>query len=214
MKQKKIMTTIFTAAIALLGMVFVSCGGGSAASGNSVVDDAVSAAEEAFPLDDSPVFGTLPSLFKQELEASTIVRKHFRELKTENTDEAIKNKQEGEEAEKSLNDMYKKKIAEAVDAIDGKAINVEFDASQISSANVTLKATDKERAYFNLVFDVTLTQPVNEEVSFKWEFMDAEGNVLESYNDYITPSDKFNNEWMVTANLDWSSKFDHLFIKF
>lgn len=208
-----ITTALFAAVIALWGMVFVGCGGGSAASGNSIVDEAISAAEEAIPLEDSPVFGTLPSLFKQRLEAGTTVRKHFRELKTEDMDKAAKNKSEGDEAEKALEDYFKKKMSEAAEAIDGKSIKAEFDASQISSANVTLKATDKELARFSLAFDVTLTQPVNKEVSFVWKFMDAEGNELESYSDYITPGEKFNNEWGIQANCDWSPKFDHLFIK-
>lgn len=213
MKQKIFFTGVFAAVVALWSMALVSCGGGSAASGNSVVDEAIRAAEEAIALEDSPVFGTLPSLFKQQLEAGTTVRKHFRELKTEDMDKAAKNKSEGEEAEKALFDYFKKKISEAVEAIDGKSIKVEFDASQISSANVTLKATDKELAHFNIAFDVTLTQPVNKQVSFVWKFMDAEGNELESYNDYITPGEKFNKEWMVTADRDWAPEFDHLFIE-
>lgn len=212
MKRNKLTTAVFVAVIALSGMVFISCGGGNAA--NSIVDDAISAAEEAIPLEESPVFGILPSLFKQELEAGTIMGKQFRELKTEDMDEAVKNKQKRDEAEKALADYYKKKISEVAGGIDGKTIKTEFDAEQISSANVTLKLTDKERGLYNMVFDVTLTKPVNKGISFVWEFRDAEGNVLETYNDYITPGDKFNKEWMISADLNWSDKFDHLFIKF
>ena len=211
MKQNKLTSAVFAAMIALSSIVLTSCGGGSAAS---VVDDAISAAEQAIPLEDSPVFGTLPSLFKQKLEAGTIMGKQFRELKTEDMDDAVKNKQKRDEAEKAMADIYKKKIAEAAEKVDGKTIKVEYDANQFSSANVTLKATEKERGFFNLVFDVELTKPVNTEINFVFEFRDAEGNVLETYNDYITPGDKFNKEWMVTPNQEWALKFDHLFIKF
>lgn len=160
------------------------------------------------------MFGTLPSLLNQKLEAGTILGKRFRELKTENMDEAAKNKSKRDEAEKEMEEFYTKKVEEAVQALNGKVIRVEFDANQISAANTTLKVLTASKGWFNIVFDVTLTKPVNKEIEFVWEFKDADGNTLERCSDYIVPGDKFNKEYMVTANKEWAPKFDHLYIKF
>ena len=212
MKQNIFKSVAITAVIALAGTVLTSCGGG--ASGNSAVQDAINAAEQSIPLEETPMFGTLPSLLKQKLEAGTIMGKQFRELKTEDMDEAVKNKQLRDEAEKEMAEIYAKKLEEVAQALDGKTIKVEYDASQISAASTTLKLTQASKGYFNIVFDVTLTKPVNKEIKFVWEYRDAEGNVLETNSDYFVPGDKFNKEYMVIAGNEWAPKFDHLYIKF
>lgn len=212
MKKNLFKSIAFLAVGALSGMVFNSCKGG--ASGGGIVDEAIKQVEQTIATEETPIFGSLPSLYEQKLEAGTIVGKHFRELKTENMDEAVKNKSLRDEAEKKLAEYYKAKIAEATQALDGKDIKVEFDKSQFSDGKVTLKVTNAERGYFNLAFDVTMAKPVNKEVEFKWVFMDAEGNELETYSDYITPGEKINKEWMVTADQHFAKKFEHLFIKF
>ena len=212
MKKNLFKSVDILAVVALSGVVFNSCKG--SASGNGIVDEAIKQAEQTITAEESPVFGNLPLLHQQRLEAGTIVGKHFRELKTEDMDAAVKNKSLRDEAEKKLVEYYKAKFTEAANALEGKDIKVEFDKNQISDATVTLKVMNAERAYFNLAFDVTLAKPVNKEVEFKWVFMDAEGNELRTYSDYIVPGDKINREWMVTADQDFSSKFDHLYIKF
>lgn len=212
MKKNVFKSVALVAVFALSGTVSTSCGG--SASGNSAVEDAIKEAEAAIPLEDTPMFGTLPSLLNQKLEAGTIMGKRFRELKTENMDEAAKNKSKRDEAEKEMEEFYTKKVEEAVQALNGKVIRVEFDANQISAANTTLKVLTASKGWFNIVFDVTLTKPVNKEIEFVWEFKDADGNTLERSSDYIVPGDKFNKEYMVTANKEWAPKFDHLYIKF
>ena len=212
MKKNLFKSIAFLAVGALSGMVFNSCKGG--ASGGGIVEEAIKQAEQTITAEESPIFGNLPLLFEQKLEAGTIVGKHFRELKTEDMDEAVKNKSLRDEAEKKLEEYYKAKISEAATALDGKDIKVEYDKNQFSDGKVTLKVTNAERGYFNLAFDVTMAKPVNKEVEFKWVFMDAEGNELETNSDYITPGEKINKEWMVTADKDFSKKFDHLYIEF
>ena len=212
MKKNLFKSVAFLAVGALSGLVFNSCKGG--ASGGGIVDEAIKQVEQTIATEETPIFGSLPSLYEQKLEAGTIVGKHFRELKTEDMDEAVKNKSLRDEAEKKLAEYYKAKISEAVTALDGKDIKVEFDKSQFSDAKVTLKVSNAERGWFNLAFDATLAKPVNKEVEFKWVFMDAEGNELETYSDYITPGEKINKEWMVTADKHFAKKFEHLYIKF
>lgn len=198
--------------IALSGIVLTGCGGET--TGSKDVQDAISAAESGIPVVESPVFGTLPSLLEQKLEAGTILGKKFREMKTEDMDEAVKNKQLRDEAEDELKAYYDEKIGAASDALEGKNVKVEFDNSKISAASVKLAVMDKTKGYFNFVFDVTPAQPVNKEVEFKWLFMDAEGNELESGSDYIVPGNKLNCEYMVTAGQDFIKKFDHLYLKY
>ena len=106
MRKNTFMSMALVAAIALLGTVLTSCGSSSSASGSSIVEEAISAAEESIPLEETPMFGTLPSLLKQRLEAGTIVGKQFRELKTEDMDEAAKNKSKRDEAEKELEEYF------------------------------------------------------------------------------------------------------------
>jgi hypothetical protein len=212
MKKNMFKSVAITAVIAFAGTVLTSCGGG--ASGNSIVQEAINAAEQSIPLEETPMFGTLPSLLKQKLEAGTIMGKQFRELKTEDMDEAIKNKEKRDEAEKEMEEFYSKKLEEVAQSLDGKAIKVEFDTKQISAASTTLKLMKASKGYFNIVFDVTLTQPVNKEIKFVWEYRDAEGNVLETNSDYFVPGDKFNKEFMVIAGNEWAPRFDHLYIKF
>ena len=212
MKKNLFKSVAFLAVGALSGLVFNSCKGG--ASGGGIVDEAIKQVEQTIATEETPIFGSLPSLYEQKLEAGTIVGKHFRELKTENMDEAVKNKSLRDEAEKKLAEYYKAKIAEATQALDGKDIKVEFDKNQFSDAKVTLKVSNAERGWFNLAFDATLAKPVNKEVEFKWVFMDAEGNELETFSDYITPGEKINKEWMVTADKHFAKKFEHLYIKF
>lgn len=212
MKKNLFKSVAFLAVGALSGLVFNSCKGG--ASGGGIVDEAIKQVEQTIATEETPIFGSLPSLYEQKLEAGTIVGKHFRELKTENMDEAVKNKSLRDEAEKKLEEYYKAKISEAVTALDGKDIKVEYDKSQFSDAKVTLKVSNAERGIFNLAFDAALAKPVNKEVEFKWVFMDAEGNELQTYSDYITPGEKINKEWMVTADQHFAKKFEHLYIKF
>ncbi|MBR5656165.1 MAG: hypothetical protein IKW98_05720 [Prevotella sp.] len=211
MKKNLFKSIAFLAVGALSGMVFNSCKGGS---GSGIVEDAIKQAEQTIATEEAPVFGNLPSLFEQKLEAGTIVGKFFRELKTEDMDAAVKNKSLRDEAEKQLAEYYKAKIAEATTALEGKDIKVEFDKNQISDANVKLKVEDAERGNFFLVFDVTMAKPVNKEVEFKWLFMDAEGNELEQYSDYITPGEKISMERMVSPDKHFGKKFEHLYLKF
>ena len=212
MKKTTFKSVALMAAVALMGTMFVNCGGG--ASGNSVVDDAISQAEQTITLVETPIFGTLPSLLQQKLEAGTIVGKYFRELKTDDMDAAIKNKQLRDEAEESLSAIYKQKISEAANALDGKDVKVEFDENQISAATATLKVSEADRGFFNFVFNVTMANPVNKEVLFKWVFMDAEGNELQTSSDYLTPGEKMTKEYMVIPSDDYCQKFDHLYLKF
>ena len=148
MKKNLFKSVAFLAVGALSGLVFNSCKGG--ASGGGIVDEAIKQVEQTIATEETPIFGSLPSLYEQKLEAGTIVGKHFRELKTENMDEAVKNKSLRDEAEKKLAEYYKAKIAEATQALDGKDIKVEFDKSQFSDAKVTLKVSNAERGIFNL----------------------------------------------------------------
>ena len=76
--------------------------------------------------------------------------------------------------------------------------------SQFSAASATLKLGDAKRGYFNIVFDATLTKPVNEEVEFVWQFQDAQGNPIENNSDYFVPGDKFTKEYIVIAYKDWA----------
>ena len=214
MKKNLFKSIAIVAVGALSGMVFNSCKGGGSGSDGGIVEEAIKQAEQTVTTPESPIFGNLPLLLEQQLEAGTIVGKHFRELKTEDLDAAAKNKSLRDEAEKQLSEYYKAKIAEASNALEGKDIKVEYDKSQIADASVKLKVMEADRAYFYFVFDVTLTKPVNKEVEFKWVYMDAEGNELQTSSDYIVPGDKFNKEWMTMAVKDFSRKFDHLYIKF
>ncbi|SNU04127.1 hypothetical protein SAMN06298211_10638 [Prevotellaceae bacterium MN60] len=212
--RKKFKTLAYLPAIALFGIGIIRCVGGGASAGNCVVDDAISAAESQITIIESPVFGKLPSLFEQKLKAGTILSKQFGKIKTESMDEATRNQQHREDAEQTLDDYYQKKIEEAIEGLDGKNIKVEFDEKQVASAKCTLKLTDPERAYFNLVFDVKLKQPIDKEVEFKWEYRDATGTRLQVGSDYIIPGAKFVKEYMATADRDYSMTFDHLYIKF
>ena len=213
MKKNMFKSVALMAVVTFWGIVLTSCGGNSA-SGSSAVKEAISAAESEIALTETPVFGNLPSLFEQKLEAGTILGKHFRELKTEDMDKAVKNKQLRDEAEKELAAYYNEKIGTAAEALDGKNIKVEFDKSQFTDATVTLKVTEKEMGYFNFVFDATPVKPINKEVEFKWIYMDAEGNELQVSSDYITPGEKIQKEYVVLSNKDYCKKFDHLYIKY
>ena len=62
MKKNMFKSVAITAVIALAGTVLTSCGGGT--SGNSIVQEAINAAEQSIPLEETPMFGTLPSLLK------------------------------------------------------------------------------------------------------------------------------------------------------
>ena len=212
--KKKFKTLAYLPAIALLGIGLIRCVSGGVPAGNCAVDDAISAAESQVTIIESPVFGKLPSLFEQKLRASTILGKRFRALKSDNMDEAIKNKHRRDDAEEALDDFYQKKIDEAIVGLDGKAIKVEFDEKQFSSAKAMLKVIEGENAYFNIVFDATLTKPVNSEVEFKWEYRDATGTCLQIGSDYLVPGKKIHKEYTVAANKEHSMTFDHLFIKF
>ena len=96
MKKNLFKSVAFLAVGALSGLVFNSCKGG--ASGGGIVDEAIKQVEQTIATEETPIFGSLPSLYEQKLEAGTIVGKHFRELKTENMDEAVKNKSLRDEA--------------------------------------------------------------------------------------------------------------------
>lgn len=212
--KRTIKTVAFVAVMALSSLALSSCGEKRVSAGNCAVDDAISAAESQVTVIESPVFGKLPSLFEQKLRASTILGKQFRALKTENMDEAIKNRHRRDDAEEALEDFYKKKIQEAANGLDGKTIRVEFDDKQFSAAKATLKAIENESAYFNIVFDATLTKAVNDEIEFKWEYLDATGTCLQIGSDYFVPGKKIHKEYTVAANKEHSMTFDHLYIKF
>ena len=212
--ERTIKTVAFLAVMALLSLALSGCYEERVSAGNCAVDDAISAAESQVTIIESPVFGKLPSLFEQKLRASTILDKRFRALKTDNMDEAIKNRHRRDDAEEALEDFYQKKIDEAINGLDGKVIKVEFNEKQFSAAKATLKVIEGESAYFNIVFDATLTNPVNNEVEFKWEYLDATGTCLQIGSDYLVPGKKIHKEYTVAANKEHSMTFDHLFIKF
>ena len=152
MKKNLFKSVAILAVVALSGVVFNSCKG--SASGNGIVDEAIKQAEQTITAEESPVFGNLPLLHQQRLEAGTIVGKHFRELKTEDMDAAfgqhLFEQERGDEREVAVA-PYADIVAAVMGDLFKAADRVDADADKLGECrNVGIQSVGQKHQTFRL----------------------------------------------------------------
>lgn len=196
----KFFCTLAVSAIAVFALT--SCGGGTAdpTDPKSIEQTAISQAEAAVPLTESPMLGTLPSLCQQRKaardSAGVIAKNAQKSLDV--TDEASAKKAFAEaekisaarkEAEKAIATLYDTKVEDAGKAMIGKEVPVEFDATQYSAASAKIiEITDSQVSFeASLTLSCPLAGSIKTMKYVVWRYLDANGAEVQKGATTVNP---------------------------
>ena len=187
--MKKLQVLAMFAVAALM----TACGGKSA---TSVVDDAISAAEQEVPITDSPILGKLPSLH-QQMKAAELKVDEFYQSEMNKAEKREDMSRLGDERKAAKGVIYKKYYelfdAEAK-ALNGREVKITFDDDQLSAGTAKLRyvegefEADIEKNHFKqgqpLAIDAELTLTAALSMKYgapMWSFnyLDAQGTAVE-----------------------------------
>lgn len=176
-----------------LATLLTACGGKST---NSVVDDAISAAEQEVQIVDNAVLGKLPSLYRQ-MEAAKVKVDDFYKAEMSKAEKREDLSRLGDERKAAIGEVYTKYF-EQLDAeakkLDGKEVKIAFDEEQISAATAKLhyqegeivadveKDSYKRGNPLRLEAELTLAAKLSMQYGapmWNFNYLDAEGNEVE-----------------------------------
>lgn len=208
MLKKSILPLVCVAVAAM----FASCGSGEAdpTDAASLKDNVISMAEKNVLLEESAVIGTMPSIYAQREAAldslSKITKNAIEKAMPENEGEleaAMKKAEEikaaGDAAEESVKEYFDAKLQEMGQQFVGKEFPCKFDAEQYSAVVAKITKFEDGRCYVDVA--LTLSAPIEGRAKYiEYEFLDADGNVVNHGADYsidykkCNAGDKFNKE--------------------
>lgn len=192
--MKKMMMA--AAALLLSLPLFYACGG----SGSSEADDAIAAAEKEVAIEQSDLWGAIPSLQIQYKAARKNVKEVFKAQRDkllegaseDNAGEVMKKGKalnaQNDTAEARLKGHYEAKLEEAAKAIAGKEVPCEWNKEAFSNVTAVIKANDSEITYRPVVVElsITLAAPFKSSApSVTWRFLDAAGEEITPMAEYL-----------------------------
>lgn len=187
-------TILKIAGVAVMAF-FASCGSGSVdpTEPESLKDYAIEKAEEAVAETESPVMGTLPSIFVRRSAAldtiSKIRKEELGKIMPQDEDEvgdALKKvaaiKAAEEKAEEAVKAYFDGRIKEKAAGFVGKEFPCKFDKSQYADAKGTITKIEDNRVFANV--KLTLSAPLagGAYTSVRYvvyEFVDADGKTVQ-----------------------------------
>lgn len=179
--------------VALASMASCSKGNVDATNPDDLKDNAITMAENAIAVKESPIIGTIPSVHAQKRAAldslSEMTKASFEGIDSQNkeeVEEAVANSEKINAAEKSAKDAiqahYDAKIQEMGKEFIGKEFPSQFDKSQYSAASVKITKFDETSCFAEA--KLTLSAPMGKIRCVVYKFLDKQGNTVSNAADY------------------------------
>ena len=180
--------------------MMVSCGKENAETTNpdALKDKAIAMAENAVELKESPIIGTIPSIYAQRKAAldsvSKMAKQSFQVINPQSKEEIEKAVAEAERinmaagaAKSAIKAHYDSKLQETGKPFIGKEFKSQFDKSQYSAASV--KITKFEGATCYAEARLTLSAPLDKIRCVAYRFLDEHGNTVSNGANYNLSDD-------------------------
>lgn len=195
MKRKAILSVVCIAT-----SIIVSCSKGNADTSNpdDLKTKAITMAENAIDLKESPIIGTLPSIYAQRKAAldsvSNMSKKSFEVINPQSKEEIEKAVAEAEKinmaagtAKNAIKAHYDAKLQESGKPFIGKEFKSQFDKNQYSASSV--KITKFEGATCYAEANLTLSAPLGRTRCVVYRFLDEHGNIVSNGANYNLSDD-------------------------
>ena len=154
--MKKILTSVFAIAV-----IMTSCGGGGKSvdptSTEQVTQASIEAADSAVPLAESPIFGSLPSMYMRQKAATDSVSRFTRVPDDADSETKKLAAKAWDESRDNVAEHYQQLLKQGLDSLAGKDVPIQFYDDEFDEGKAVI-GTELRSNEIDITFDMTLAR--------------------------------------------------------